>query len=64
MEVQMEIAGLQEQHAECAGCENTKHRAKARHRHKNRKLWRDVKWTVIAFAVLCAVNVLVFELHW
>lgn len=60
----MEITGSQEQHAECAGCENPQHRAKARHRHKRHKLWRDVKWAVIAFAVLCAANVLVFELHW
>lgn len=41
-----------------------KHRAEAKHRHADHELWRDVKWAIIAFAALCAVNVLVFELHW
>ena len=60
----MEITGPEEQQTGCSRRENAKHRAKAGNRHRKGELWRDVKWAVIAFAGLCALNVLVFELHW
>jgi len=52
----MEMTGPDEQSGSRSGVEKA--------RHKRRTLWRDVKWALIAFAGLCVLNVLAFELHW
>jgi len=60
----MEMIGPDEQFDGRSGVEKARHGSRAGHRHKRRKLWRDVKWALIAFAGLCVLNVLTFELHW